>query len=223
MIAPQMTFALETGKRYDFLCDDGQDIINAELIKEDREQYFVRLSAAMADIRIEKRYVRRTIERVLPEKAASQRWRWQILPGLQITTGRLTDFARFGPAFLTGLAYRLLPGIDIIARADVSRFGRQDASLNILRLATGAEYALPVSFWQISVAGGAAGGAAQIIGEADNFHVSSTIAFGAVWLAFRKKITEGWSVLLQPEISAIFDNRSTFVLAAFHAGVSRGF
>ena len=223
LILPQLAFALEKGKRYDFLCDDGQDIINAELVREDSERYFVRLSAALADIRIEKRFVRQTREHLQNAPENLQRWRAFILPGAQFATGRLAEFARVAPIIVAGVGRRIFYQIEMVGRADYSRLAKDSASLNIARLAAGAEYPLPVVFWQLSVTAGAGGGVAQIFGGVDSFRVSSAIPFALAWLVLKRKISAAWSLVLQPEFSALFDNRSAYFLAAFHAGVSYGF
>ena len=147
----------------------------------------------------------------------------KVLERAQSVPQRLADFARVAPVIFAGVGHRIFHQIEMVGRADYSRLAKDSASLNIARLAAGAEYPLPVVFWQLSVAAGAGGGVAQIFGGVDSFRVSSAIPFALAWLVLKRKISAAWSLVLQPEFSALFDNRSAYFLAAFHAGVSYGF
>lgn len=206
--------ALETGGRYDFFCDHGQDIINAELVGEDDARYYVRLSVSVNKVPIEKKNVLRTVLKapaVRVKIKAELRFTAGLLGGVGIATGRLADFTGATPAATLYAGYEIMPRFSVVFRTDFMRFVQGDASLRSLAFLPGISYEFPWRLWRLRFFGGVAAGSAWLYAIADSAGRSSFTPAANVFAAARYNFTERLDAIFSVDTTYLYDAQ-TFVL-----------
>ena len=221
--------ALEIGARYDFFCDDGQDIINAELADEDEKRYYVKLSVTVNKVPIEKKDVIRTVLKSPRPKPAAEPAAVapvqkpiavSLLPGLDLATGRLSDFASIAPAVTATGTYPWRDGFSFAARTDFLRFASGANALRVLAFSAGATYDLPWKFAGISFYAGAALGAAYIYAVTDVSSAHSLTPSAVVWGTAERPLYEKLTATAMLDVTYIFDRQTFVLMPGLKVGVS---
>ena len=213
--------SLETGGRYDFFCDHGQDIINAELIGEDDTSYYVRLSVSVNKVPIEKRNVLRTVLKAPPARTPQKaRLMAGILGGVGIATGRLADFTGVTPAATLYASYEIMPRLSLIMRMDFMRFASGDASLRSLAILPGVAYEAPWRLWRLRFSGGIAAGSAWLYAVADSLSRSSFTPALLVFAAASYDFSERLGVIFTADTTYLHDAQTLVLVPVLKLGVS---
>lgn len=213
--------ALETGGRYDFFCDHGQDIINAELIGEDDTSYYVRLSVSVNKVPIGKKNVLRTVLKA-PPASTPQKTRFMagVLGGIGIATGRLADFTGVTPAATLYASYEIMPRLSLIFRTDFMRFASGEASLRSLAFLPGVAYEAPWRLWRLRFSGGLAAGSAWLYAVADRQSLSSFTPALLVFAAVSYDFSERFGVIFTADTTYLYDAQTMVMVPALKLGAS---
>lgn len=208
--------ALNIGERYDFICTDGQDIYNAELVVEDAERYFVRLSPVMSRVPIEKKYVIRTVPRTItvekPTIPVRRRYEVSLAAGADASLGKLSGFARIAPVASASLVFWAWNRWGFFGRAEGEEFRSGSSYLRAFSAFAGIAGLLPV-YPKTNLSGGLGVGASYLIARSSTFSDSATVLSGVIWLRTAYDLYEKLSLFL--EISArYYYDRDTAILAA---------
>lgn len=135
-LASSSVASLNVGQRYDFIASDGQDIINAKLVAEDESAYSVELTATVKNLKIEKKFVLRTLDR--SEKSMrSAKWRLDFGIGGILAFGRLSEFSRFAPRVGAELEYSVRGAWRVFGRIDGFNFKNAASHLSFATLSGG--------------------------------------------------------------------------------------
>lgn len=213
--------ALETGGRYDFFCDHGQDIINAELIGEDDARYYVRLSVSVNKVPIEKKNVLRTVLKQPPVRAPHKaRFAAGVLGGMGIATGRLADFSGVTPAAAFYGAYEIMPRLTLVLRADYMRFVSGDASLRSIALLPGVAYELPFQLWRLRFAAGMAVGSAWLYAATNSLSQNSFTPAVLVFVTVAYNFQERLGAIFTLNTTYIYDAQTPVLIPSLKLGVS---
>lgn len=211
LLLPQLVHSLQPGKRYNFYCGDGNVLINAELIAEDAERYYLKLSASVDRVRVEKRIVLRIEENVNPLKASRSRWHADALVGAGLALGKLGEFSRTAPTGLVSLNYAALPRIALLLRMDLTQYTRDASYLRIAGLTAGVAVSLPLEFLSFRFSSGASAGTAYLYAVADVYRAQSLVPMAALWGLADRTLTPRLSFLFQLQLIYLYD-RETFTL-----------
>jgi hypothetical protein len=217
-------YALETGGRYDFFCDHGQDIMNAELVGEDDTRYYVKLSVSVSRLAIEKKNVLHTSRKASSPVAAQagkpHPFSVTLLGGLGFASGRLAEFSPVTPAITLYGAYRLKERWDLAVRGDFMRFANGDAALRPLFFSAGMGFNLPWQFSQIRFFSGVSVGVAWLYAVAEGLKENSLTPAVILWSAAERSFTERISVTIFTDLSYIYDKQTFVLIPAVRLGVS---
>lgn len=211
--------ALEQGKRYDFFCNDSQDIFNAEYVSEDNTRYFVKLSNLVTSVPIEKALVRHIQESNPTDLDKKNGFVFTGLVGAIFATGRLVDFAGFAPTFSLSLQRQLVAGISAIVRIDALRFQREKMSLTLLSVLPGVEYSSHYSFASFTSAMGLVLGGAYTHGITDTTTIRALIPAAVSYLALRRNLTGQMLFILSISVAYFHDKLNPLILPGILAGV----
>lgn len=213
--------ALNIGERYDFICTDGQDIYNAELVLEDAERYFVRLSPVMSRVPIEKKYVTRTVSRSVAVVPTPRR----VLTvgaggGVDFATSKLSSFAVYAPGFFVSAAYPFLSQLNAVVRADFTQFTKGSSYLRTINLYAGAEFAIPYTIARISLSVGFVGGVAYLKANSETFADSAWVPSALVWTRFFYQMAAQVDLFIAPGCRYIYDRETLLLLPGVSLGVN---
>lgn len=224
LLAGTSLAALEKGGRYDFICRDGQDIYNAELVSENNERYFVRLSPVLNSFPIDKSFVVRTVERSLPEKAekpsARQKFDVAAAAGADFSTGRLASFSGIAPAFSLSAAYNVYSRFDAITRVDANQFASNGSYLREIIITAGSRYRLPFSFWKIDSAVGLAAGATLLIARSSTFSENGAAFTLTVFGRLTRDFSSRFAALADLHLHYIYDRETVILLPGIALGAA---
>jgi len=211
--------ALQPGKRYDFFCHDGQDIFNAEYVSEDNNRYFVKLSALVTSVPIEKGFVRHIQESPSVKSEKASEYTLTANAGALVATGRLANFSGFAPA-LSFSGRRSLPWhISAVVRTDVVRFQRDAMSLSMISFLPGIEYAPQYSLALFTGAIGIAAGGAYMQGLSESATVRALIPAAITYMVLRRHLTAALFLTFSVTVSYFHDKLNPLVLPGLFAGV----
>lgn len=221
LLVTSSAHALETGGRYDFFCDHGQDIINAELIGEDDVRYYVRLSVSVNKVPIEKKNVLRTVLKAAPVRAPQKaRFAVALAGGVGITTGRLADFTGATPAATLYGTYEILSRLSLIFRMEFLRLANGDASLRALAFLPGVAYELPWQLLRLRFSGGITFGSAWLYAVADTLSRSSFTPAANVFAMVSYDFSERLRAIFTVDTTYLYDAQTTVLIPAIKMGVS---
>ncbi len=198
--------------------------MNAELVGEDETRYFVKLSASVNRLAIEKKNVLRTDLKARPPAAAepvkARAFSVALIGGMGFATGRLAEFSSVTPAVTLYGAYRLKERWDIIARGDFMRFANGDASLRPVLFSAGMSFHLPWRFREIRFSSGLSAGAAWLYAVADGLKEQSLTPAAIIWFAAERSFTDRISATTFIDVSYIYDRQTFVLIPAIRLGVS---
>lgn len=214
--------ALEPGGRYDFICLDGQDIYNAELVSENAERYFVRLSPVLHSFPIDKSFVVRTVERSVPLKnpppKVEHKSEISVSAGMDFSTGRLATFSKIAPALSIAGAYAVFSRFDAIARIDANQFVSSESSLRSAIFTAGARYRLPYVFWNIESAAGLAAGATLLIARSATLSETGAAFTLTAFGRLTRDISGHFGVMADMHLHYIYDRETVILLPGISLG-----
>lgn len=220
MLLASPVLALETGGRYDFFCDHGQDIINAELVGEDETRYYVKLSVSVNKLPIEKKNVLRTVLKAAPERAKQKvRMHAGFLGGFALASGRLSDFTGGAPAATLYGTYEVMPRLGLILRADFMRFASGDAALSAVTALPGFAYELPWHIWRIRVSAGMALGTAWLYAFADNLSRHSFTPAALVFFTAAYDFSDRLAAVMSVDTAYLYDVQTAVWIPSLKIGV----
>lgn len=217
-------FALETGGRYDFFCDHGQDIFNAELAGEDAKYYYVKLSVSVSKLAIEKKTVLRTTLKAPPPAAAApktgRRIVFGVLGGLGLASGRLADFAALSPAATVFATYRQNERWSIVGRADFLRFASGNAALRFLSFSAGLRFDPAWQFPGFRIFSALSLGSALVSASSEDFSEQNFAPVVIFCVGAERNLTEKLSAVATVDASYIYDKQTFVLVPALRLGVS---
>jgi hypothetical protein len=225
ILSCQCLFALEAGRRYDFICSDGQDIFNAELIGEDSEKYYLKLSASIAKVPLEKKYVTRTIDKTAAPEIQREKIAVNVnaLAGLAIATGRLAGFSGVAPAASLSGDIRITPRWQFVLRGDFQQFTKDTAYLRMILFSAGIETLLPLEYKAFRFRAGVSGGGAYLSAVTDEARQTTVVPAAVFWTGTNLPVSATWQVLLRIQAAYVYDAHTFVITPGFFLGAAYGF
>lgn len=215
--------ALETGGRYDFFCDDGQDIINAELVGEDAKYYYVKLSVSVNNLAIDKKTVLHTTLKAPPQAAASiakRRMALGILGGLGLASGNLADFAALSPAVAVFGTYQYRERWSVFARGDFLRFASGTAALRFLSISAGLRFDPDWQFAGFRFFSALSLGSALVSAATEEYAEQNFSPVVIFCVGSERQLVEKLSGIAALDFSYIYDKQTFVLVPAIRLGVS---
>ena len=215
--------ALETGKRYDFICSNGEDILNAELITEDAERYYLRLTSSAPKVPLEKKYVTSIVPKIQNPPPVPVNLRINFLLGAALATGRLAGFSTAAPALSIGASMAGFGSTEWVARGDLQQFSKNGDYLRASLMTAGLQIPVLHIGEKLKVCAGVSAGIAHVFTSSAGEQSGGIVPAASIWSEMNRPMTGTWSLTLRVQALYIYDAQTFVLTPGFLAGAAYGF